>query len=542
MPASSGHLLISTLPRLAVNWQGNSAGSEAIVFSSVKRQWIASLGAILLLTLVAYSRGALQPLIRLCSAHVMECPPVVRQRWENMTVEQRRTEILCLLLTHKLHPRKTTRIEAMRELLMIRTLAPIDLDEARAETGRWVERTTALHLAWYCPPHDPRREGCQLWELQRMLGAVARSEQRLFTIANPTESDLAWLARRQLLAPPLRFRAGVPLQDLTTFLRMTADEKYRHVTRLVDACANGRPWDLDTLHEPLIALAPMAQPVFERILADCLARRRIEVIHLSHRVDNHAKNIRKLDKLIRSTRLYLLDKPTERTAAPEPAGSCDPADWDTIAPTIWQFVPPPAAPSPPGHRPSGLSSEPDGDSAYGRTMAGELSIRHTNPAMRHNRFDWVSANVISPLFKAVLSHLANLSPTNWVMSIQCSVDSLGSEWARRRGFARAKVVSQIEWIVRSVKDDQNERRCSMSSKQNKPVKECRLGRVKAVVWANESDNGTRFSVQLRRIFKRDGSEEWEQTDSFNRDDLPLVAKVADQAHSFIFEQAQQDAS
>lgn len=82
----------------------------------------------------------------------------------------------------------------------------------------------------------------------------------------------------------------------------------------------------------------------------------------------------------------------------------------------------------------------------------------------------------------------------------------------------------------------------MSSKQNKPVKECRLGRVKAVVWANESDNGTRFSVQLRRIFKRDGSEEWEQTDSFNRDDLPLVAKVADQAHSFIFEQAQQDAS
>jgi len=79
------------------------------------------------------------------------------------------------------------------------------------------------------------------------------------------------------------------------------------------------------------------------------------------------------------------------------------------------------------------------------------------------------------------------------------------------------------------------------SKQ-KPLKECRLGRVKAVVWANDADGGTRYSVQLRRIFKRDGSEDWEQTDSFNRDDLPLVAKVADQAHSFIFEQMQQDAS
>lgn len=82
----------------------------------------------------------------------------------------------------------------------------------------------------------------------------------------------------------------------------------------------------------------------------------------------------------------------------------------------------------------------------------------------------------------------------------------------------------------------------MPSKQdkNKPVKECRLGRVKAVVWPNETDNGIRYSVQFRRLFKRDGEDAWEQTDSFNRDDLPLVAKVADQAHTFIFEQHQQE--
>jgi len=45
----------------------------------------------------------------------------------------------------------------------------------------------------------------------------------------------------------------------------------------------------------------------------------------------------------------------------------------------------------------------------------------------------------------------------------------------------------------------------------------------------------RHDVQLARIVK-DGNE-WKQTDSFSRDDLPLVTKVADQAHSWIFEDA-----
>ena len=36
--------------------------------------------------------------------------------------------------------------------------------------------------------------------------------------------------------------------------------------------------------------------------------------------------------------------------------------------------------------------------------------------------------------------------------------------------------------------------------------------------------------------RRDG-EQWQSTDSFNRDDLLILAKVADQAHSWIFAQA-----
>ena len=75
---------------------------------------------------------------------------------------------------------------------------------------------------------------------------------------------------------------------------------------------------------------------------------------------------------------------------------------------------------------------------------------------------------------------------------------------------------------------------NQSSKQ-KPAHEIRLGRIKATIWENETENGTRHNVTVSRIYK-DG-EEWKQTGSFGRDDLPLVAKVSDLAHSWIYEQA-----
>lgn len=75
-----------------------------------------------------------------------------------------------------------------------------------------------------------------------------------------------------------------------------------------------------------------------------------------------------------------------------------------------------------------------------------------------------------------------------------------------------------------------------SADKSRPVHEVRLGRIKAAIWENETQTGTRHNVTLQRIY-RDG-EQWKSTDSFGRDDLPLVAKVADLAHSWIFEQAQ----
>lgn len=73
-----------------------------------------------------------------------------------------------------------------------------------------------------------------------------------------------------------------------------------------------------------------------------------------------------------------------------------------------------------------------------------------------------------------------------------------------------------------------------------PVKELRLGRVKAVIWRNETQLGARHSVQFFRLYKPEGEEHWQSTTSFNRDDLPLVAKLADLAMMFIYEAVQSE--
>jgi hypothetical protein len=73
----------------------------------------------------------------------------------------------------------------------------------------------------------------------------------------------------------------------------------------------------------------------------------------------------------------------------------------------------------------------------------------------------------------------------------------------------------------------------MSSK--KPVHEIRLGRIKAAIWENDTQNGTRHNVTFTRLYK-DG-DQWKDSPSYGRDDLPLLAKVADKVHSWIFEQA-----
>lgn len=66
---------------------------------------------------------------------------------------------------------------------------------------------------------------------------------------------------------------------------------------------------------------------------------------------------------------------------------------------------------------------------------------------------------------------------------------------------------------------------------NKPAHEIRIGSIKAALWRNETQHGARYGVTFSRLY-RDG-EQWKSSDSFSRDDLLVLAKVADRAHSWI---------
>lgn len=73
----------------------------------------------------------------------------------------------------------------------------------------------------------------------------------------------------------------------------------------------------------------------------------------------------------------------------------------------------------------------------------------------------------------------------------------------------------------------------MSEKQViRPVEEIRFGRIRGAIWANNTQNGTRYNVTVSRLY-RDGND-WRDSSSFGRDDLPIVAKVLDLCHTWIF--------
>jgi hypothetical protein len=65
----------------------------------------------------------------------------------------------------------------------------------------------------------------------------------------------------------------------------------------------------------------------------------------------------------------------------------------------------------------------------------------------------------------------------------------------------------------------------------KPIHEVRLGAIKAAVWKNQTESGERHNVSFSRLYKQ--GEKWCSSESFGRDDLLLLAKVADQTHSWI---------
>jgi hypothetical protein len=79
-----------------------------------------------------------------------------------------------------------------------------------------------------------------------------------------------------------------------------------------------------------------------------------------------------------------------------------------------------------------------------------------------------------------------------------------------------------------------------ASRAQRPVRTIRMGRVRAAIWANHTESGVLYNTTFERIYKPDGEEQWKSSDSFGPNDLLLLAKVANEAHTWVLRQRGMD--
>lgn len=87
--------------------------------------------------------------------------------------------------------------------------------------------------------------------------------------------------------------------------------------------------------------------------------------------------------------------------------------------------------------------------------------------------------------------------------------------------------------------------------KDRPVKVIRIKNIRANIWANRLEGGAVvYNTTIDRLWKEDPETDgngrvvkegqWQHSESFGRDDLLLVAKIADLAHSWIYNRLQDD--
>jgi hypothetical protein len=72
-----------------------------------------------------------------------------------------------------------------------------------------------------------------------------------------------------------------------------------------------------------------------------------------------------------------------------------------------------------------------------------------------------------------------------------------------------------------------------------PAHKIRVSNLSVTIWRNVGDKGAWYSVTPSRSYKQ-GDDAWKETDSLGFDDLLTMAKLIDQAHSWISRQVQED--
>jgi hypothetical protein len=75
---------------------------------------------------------------------------------------------------------------------------------------------------------------------------------------------------------------------------------------------------------------------------------------------------------------------------------------------------------------------------------------------------------------------------------------------------------------------------------SKPTHKIRNGVLQVTIWRNTGEKGNWYSVNPTRSYKQ-GDDIWKDTDSLGFDDLLAMAKLLDQAHTWIMNQQAADA-
>jgi len=93
-------------------------------------------------------------------------------------------------------------------------------------------------------------------------------------------------------------------------------------------------------------------------------------------------------------------------------------------------------------------------------------------------------------------------------------------------------------IVHNQKGEPSMIEFPVSQSKERPVHQIRYGTIKAAIWRSDTAPGVWFNTTFARLYKDPVTDQWRTSDSFGRDDLLLLAKVADAVHTWICEQGE----
>lgn len=73
--------------------------------------------------------------------------------------------------------------------------------------------------------------------------------------------------------------------------------------------------------------------------------------------------------------------------------------------------------------------------------------------------------------------------------------------------------------------------------KKQPVHEIRLGTIIVRIWRKKTRNGITHTLNIVRLYRN--GDAWVESSRFGRDDVPLMRKALDEAHTWIFQHSQE---